>query len=39
MVAFQRALRTAMLVPAACAALAGVAGFVWIEPHSAREAS
>jgi len=31
--AFERALRTIMLVPASCAALAGLAGWVWIEPN------
>src|SRR5262249_13017365 len=30
--AFERALRAIMLVPASCAALAGLAGWVWIEP-------
>ncbi|MGY3618599.1 MFS transporter [Bradyrhizobium sp. USDA 10063] len=33
--AFERALRTIMLVPASCAALAGLAGWVWIEPRRA----
>ncbi|WP_043159963.1 MFS transporter [Bradyrhizobium sp. Ai1a-2] len=33
MAAFERALRTIMLVPASCAALAGLAGWVWIEPR------
>jgi len=37
--AFERALRTAMLVPACCAALAGLAGWVCIEPDSARAGS
>ena len=30
--AFERALRAIMLVPASFAALAGLAGWVWIEP-------
>jgi hypothetical protein len=30
--AFDRALRTVMLVTALCAALAGVAGWLWIRP-------
>jgi EmrB/QacA subfamily drug resistance transporter len=34
--AFERALRTTMLVPASCAALAGFAGWLWIEPNSVR---
>jgi hypothetical protein len=34
--AFERALRAIMLVPASCAALAGLAGWVWIEPNSMR---
>ena len=34
--AFERALRATMLVPASCAALAGLAGWVWIEPNSVR---
>jgi predicted MFS family arabinose efflux permease len=34
--AFERALRAIMLVPASCAALAGLAGWVWIEPNSVR---
>jgi EmrB/QacA subfamily drug resistance transporter len=37
--AFERALRTVLLVPAACAALAGLAGWVWIEPNSASASS
>jgi hypothetical protein len=32
--AFQRALRTIMLVPASCAALAGLVGWLWIERAS-----
>jgi EmrB/QacA subfamily drug resistance transporter len=34
--AFERALRTIMLVPASCAALSGLAGWVWIEPRPVR---
>jgi EmrB/QacA subfamily drug resistance transporter len=34
--AFERALHTIMLVPASCAALAGLAGWVWIEPDGVR---
>jgi hypothetical protein len=34
--AFERALRAIMLVPASCAALAGLAGWVWIEPNAVR---
>jgi hypothetical protein len=34
--AFERALHTTMLVPASCAALAGLAGWVWIEPDRVR---
>jgi len=34
--AFERALRATMLVPASCAALAGLAGWLWIEPNSVR---
>jgi EmrB/QacA subfamily drug resistance transporter len=34
--AFERALRTIMLVPAGCAALAGLAGWVWIAPRPLR---
>jgi EmrB/QacA subfamily drug resistance transporter len=34
--AFERALRAIMLVPAGCAALAGLAGWVWIEPRPMR---
>lgn len=34
--AFERALHATMLVPASCAALAGLAGWVWIEPDSVR---
>jgi EmrB/QacA subfamily drug resistance transporter len=37
--AFQRALRTVMLMTASCAALAGLVGLVWIEPDSARARS
>jgi len=37
--AFERALRAIMLVPAGCAALAGLAGWVWIEPNSTRAGS
>jgi hypothetical protein len=37
--AFERALRAIMLVTAACAALAGLIGWVWIEPNSARAGS
>ena len=37
--AFGRALRTAMLVPACCAALAGLAGLVCIKPESVRPGS
>ena len=37
--AFERALRTVMLVPASCAALAGLAGWLWIEPNSVRASS
>jgi hypothetical protein len=33
--AFESALRAIMLVPASCAALAGLIGWVWIEPNSA----
>jgi hypothetical protein len=35
-VAFDRALRTVMLVTAFCAALAGVAGWFWIRPIGAE---
>ncbi|WP_349645124.1 MFS transporter [Bradyrhizobium sp. Leo121] len=34
--AFERALSTIMLVPASCAALAGLAGWVWIAPRPKR---
>ena len=34
--AFGHALHATMLVPASCAALAGLAGWVWIEPSSER---
>jgi len=34
--AFKRAFRATMLVPASCAALAGFAGWIWIEPNSVR---
>lgn len=37
--AFARALRAIMLVPATCAALAGLAGWVWIAPNSMRGSS
>jgi EmrB/QacA subfamily drug resistance transporter len=37
--AFERALGAIMLGPAACAALAGLAGWLWIEPNSARASS
>jgi hypothetical protein len=37
--AFQRAMRTVMLMTASCAALAGLVGLVWIEPDSARARS
>jgi EmrB/QacA subfamily drug resistance transporter len=37
--AFERALHAIMLVPASCAALAGFAGWVWIEPNSVRASS
>ena len=37
--AFERALRAVMLVPASCAALAGLAGWLWIEPNSVRASS
>src|SRR5215475_8040588 len=37
--AFERALHATMLVPASCAALAGFAGWVWIEPNSERASS
>jgi MFS family permease len=37
-VAFDRALRTVMLVTAFCAALAGVAGWFWIRPIGAEPA-
>jgi EmrB/QacA subfamily drug resistance transporter len=37
--AFERALRAIMLMTAACAALAGLIGWVWIEPNSARAGS
>jgi EmrB/QacA subfamily drug resistance transporter len=33
--AFERALRTVMLVSASCAALAGIAGWLWMEPNAA----
>lgn len=36
--AFEHALRAIMLVPATCAALAGLAGWVWIEPRRMRAA-
>jgi hypothetical protein len=34
--AFERALRAIMLGPASCAALAGLAGWLWIDPNSVR---
>ena len=34
--AFERALRAIMLVPASCAALAGLTGWMWIEQNSMR---
>jgi hypothetical protein len=37
--AFERALGAIMLGPASCAALAGLAGWVWIEPNSVRASS
>ena len=37
--AFDRALHTIMLVPVSCAALAGLIGWVWIEPNSVRASS
>jgi hypothetical protein len=37
--AFERSLRAVMLVPASCAALAGLAGWVWIEPNGVRASS
>jgi hypothetical protein len=37
--AFERALHATMLVPASCAALAGLAGWAWIEPNSERASS
>ena len=37
--AFERALHVIMLVPASCAALAGLAGCVWIEPNSGHASS
>jgi EmrB/QacA subfamily drug resistance transporter len=33
--AFERSLRTIMLITASCAALAGVTGWLWIEPNGA----
>ena len=38
-VAFERALRAIMLITASCAALAGVIGWVWVEPNNARAGS
>jgi EmrB/QacA subfamily drug resistance transporter len=35
--AFERALRAVLLVPAGCAALAGLAGWLWIAPNSTPE--
>jgi len=37
--AFERALRAIMLVPASCAFLAGLTGWMWIEPNSMRGSS
>jgi hypothetical protein len=37
--AFERALRAIMLVPASCATLAGLIGWVWIEPNSVSASS
>jgi EmrB/QacA subfamily drug resistance transporter len=37
--AFERALHAVMLVCVSCAALAGLAGWVWIEPNSVRTSS
>ncbi|MDI4235222.1 MFS transporter [Bradyrhizobium sp. Arg237L] len=37
--AFERALHAIMLVPAGCAALAGVTGWMWIEPRRAPASS
>jgi predicted MFS family arabinose efflux permease len=37
--AFERALSAIMLVPASCAALAGLAGWLWIEPGGVRATS
>jgi hypothetical protein len=37
--AFERALRAIMLVTASCAALAGLIGWMWIEPNNARASS
>ena len=37
--AFERALRAIMLVTASCAALAGLIGWVWVEPNNARAGS
>ncbi|WP_407178446.1 MFS transporter [Bradyrhizobium sp. STM 3562] len=37
--AFERALRTIMLMPASCAALAGLTGWIWIEPSGPRASS
>ncbi|MBV9462419.1 MAG: MFS transporter [Bradyrhizobium sp.] len=37
--AFERALHAIMLVPASCAAIAGLAGWMWIEPNSGRASS
>ena len=38
-VAFERALRAIMLITASCAALAGLIGWVWVEPNNARAGS
>lgn len=37
--AFERALRAIVLVPASCAALAGLTGWMWIEPNRMRESN
>jgi EmrB/QacA subfamily drug resistance transporter len=37
--AFERALRAIMLVLASCAAVAGLTGWMWIEPNRTRESS
>ena len=38
-VAFERALRAIILVTASSAALAGLIGWVWVEPNNARAGS